>query len=219
MTADDVLRIVMQRLGGGMPVVDITTELTGVLLDISSRADFLTAVTTIETVAEQSGYAQPENLKSVYEVSIDGGAVLEKKTFRQYLQYFEGSSSPLPAAPANFTLRHGTLWLWPVPDAVYTVQVDSSIFHPTPFTDILFGAEFHEAIFEGTLAAVYAGKLSRILTTEQRTLAERETLIQKFYEEHPQAQPHREAYEKEIAKLVGNLEVETETVLVEYRDI
>lgn len=218
MNADDVLRVVVERLGGGMPVVDITTELVGVLGDISSRAEFLTAVNAIETVAGQSDYAQPENLKSVYEVSIDGGAVLERKTFRQYLQYFE-SGGGAAGEPANFTLRHENLYLWPVPDEVYTVNVDSSIYHPTTFTDILFGPEFNEAIYEGTLSAVYAGKLNRELTLAQRTVAETESLTLKFYEQYPQAKLHAARYEQEISKLMGNLEVETETVLVEYRDI
>jgi hypothetical protein len=217
MNADDVLRVVIDRLGGGMPVVDITTELAGVLVDLSSRAEFLTAVNTIETVAGQAEYTQPENLKSVYEVSIDGGAVLERKTFRQYLQFIDSGTAS--GEPANFTLRHENITLWPVPDGVYTINVDSSIYHPTTFTDILFGAEFDESIFEGTLAAVYAGKLNRELTLAQRSVAETEAMTFKFYEQHPQAKLHSQRYEQEIAKLMGNMEVETETVLVEYRDI
>jgi hypothetical protein len=217
MNADDVVRVVLDRLGSGMPVVDMTTELAGVLVDISSRAEFLTAVNSIETVAGQAEYAQPDNLKSVYEVSIDGGAVLERKTFRQYLQFIDSGSAS--GEPANFTLRHENLYLWPVPDMVYTINVDSSIYHPAAFTDILFGPEFHEAIFEGTLAAIYTGKLNRELTLAQRSLDEAEALTLKFYEDYPQAKLHAARYEQEIAKLMGNMEVETETVLVEYRDI
>ena len=85
MTTDDVLKVVMKRLGGGMPLVDIQTELTGVLLDISGRADFLTAVQTIETVAGQTAYDLPENSKSVHEVFIETVGILENKTYRDYL--------------------------------------------------------------------------------------------------------------------------------------
>ena len=217
MTADDVLRVVIERLGSGMPVVDIATELAGVLVDLSGRADFLTAVNTIDTVIGQSEYDAPENLKSIYEVSIDGGAVLEKKSYRDYLKYLEDNSDAAGGEPVYYALRHGTVTLWPVPDAVYTVNVDSSVYHPETFTDILFGAEFYEAIYEGTLAAVYAGKLNRQLTLSERSLAEREELTLKFYEQYPQAKLHSERYEQEIDKLMGN--VEADAAFVAYRDI
>ena len=143
MNADDVLRVVIERLGSGMPVVDIATELVGVLRDLSSREDFLTAVNTVETVVEQAAYDLPENLKSVYEVSIDSGAVLEKKSYRAYLRYLEDNATAAASEPLCYALRHGKITLWPVPDAVYTVNVDSSIYHPAVFTDILFGAVFN----------------------------------------------------------------------------
>ena len=38
-------------------------------------------------------------------------------------------------------------------------------------------------------------------------------------EKEVSAAAHTDAFEKEIAKLISNLDVETETVLVEYRDI
>ena len=217
MNADDVLRVVIERLGSGMPVVDISTELMGVLRDLSGRADFLTGVDTIDTVAEQAVYDTPENLKSVYEVAIDDGAVLEKKSYRDYLKYLEDNSDAASGEPDSYALRHDKITLWPVPDAVYAVNVDSSIYHPTIFTDILFGAEFNEAIYEGVLAAVYAGKLNRQLTLAQRSVAEQEELTLKFYERYPQAKLHRERYEKEIDLLMGN--VEADAVVVEYRDV
>jgi len=216
MTADDVLRVVMARLGGGMPVVDITTELTGVLLDISGRADFLTAQSVIATVAGQSDYVQPDNLKSVYDITIDG-AVLKKKTTREYLQAIEGG--PLPGQPEYYALRHGKIYLWPVPDAEYWITVDMAVYHPTAFSDIQFGVQFNEAIYEGALAAVYAGQLSRMLAMSQRTLAEREEITFRFYEQFPDAKLHQENYEREIEKLIGNMDADSETAIVEYRDI
>jgi len=217
MTSDEVLRVVIERLGSGMPVVDVSTELAGVLVDLSGRADFLTAVDTVETVVGQAAYDAPEDLKSVYEVAIDGGAVLEQKSYRDYLKYLEDNSDAAGGEPDSYALRHEKITLWPVPDAVYTVNVDSSIYHPGTFTDILFGAEFNEAIYEGVLAAVYAGKLNRQLTLSERSLAEREEITLKFYERYPQAKLHRERYEQEIDKLVGN--VEADAAIVAYRDI
>jgi hypothetical protein len=216
MDADDVLRVVLARLGGGMPVVEITTELAGVLLDISGRADFLTAESVIETVAGQSGYAQTENVKSIYDVTIDG-IILIKKAYHEYLQYLADNESPMPGEPEYFALRHGKIYLWPVPDAVYSVTVDMAVYHPTTFTDVLFGAEFHEVIYEGVLAAVYAGQLSRMLAMAQRTLAETEEITFKFYEQFPDAKLHKERYEKEIEKLMGN--VDSDICVVEYRDV
>lgn len=217
MNTDDVLRVVVERLGAGMPVVDITTELAGVLRDISGRADFLTAVNTIETVVGQAAYDQPDDLKSVYEIAIDAGAALEQRNYRDYLKYLEDNVNAASAEPLYYALRHGTITLWPVPDSVVTVNVDSSIYHPAVFTDILFGAEFAEAIYEGVLAAVYAGQLNRQLTMSQRSLAEQEELTLKFYEQYPQAKLHSQRYESEIEKLMGNVEVDA--AIVVYRDI
>ena len=217
MTSDDVLRVVIERLGNGMPVVDVSAELAGVLVDLSGRADFLTAVDTIDSVAGQAAYDAPEDLKNIYEVAIDGGAVLEQKSYRNYLKYLEDNSDAAGGEPLCYALRHNKITLWPVPDAVYSVNIDSSIYHPGTFTDILFGAAFDEAIYEGVLAAVYAGKLNRQLPMSERSLAEREEITFKFYERFPQAKLHRERYESEIEKLMGNVEVDA--AIVEYRDI
>lgn len=202
MTENDVLKVILQRMGPGWPLPAISGELQGVLLDLTSRADFLTTEGTIATVDGQSEYDLPENLKNIYEISMEGGAVLDKKTYRQYLNHWEGLTTPTKDAPAEYAIRHKKLYLWPVPDGVYTVNLDYSIYHPAVFTDILFGAEFNEAIYEGVLAELLRGQLK----TEA-------------IEKEADAQIHTEAFEKEIAKLISNLDVETETVLVEYRDI
>ena len=65
--------------------------------------------------------------------------------------------------PTRVVLRHGTLQLWPVPDAVYDLTVDFAKYHPAVFTDILFGAEFNEAIYHGVLKALYEGQFKRQL--------------------------------------------------------
>lgn len=202
MTANDVLKVIMHRLGPGWPLPDIAGELQGVLLDISSRADFLTTESTIETIDGQSAYDLPENLKNIYEIAIEGGSILDKKTYRQHLTNWEGLAALTKAVPTEYALRHKRLYLWPVPDGIYTVQLDYSIYHPSVFTDILFGPDFNEAIFEGVLAQLLRGQLKA-----------------EAVEKEADAQTHTDAFEKEIAKLISNLDVETETVLVEYRDI
>lgn len=41
----------------------------------------------------------------------------------------------------------------------------------------------------------------------------------RFSKDFPEIRKHAEAYEAEIAKLIANQDIDTETVLVEYRDI
>jgi len=93
------------------------------------------------------------------------------------------------------------------------------MYHPAAFTNILFGPQFNEAIYHGVLKTLYEGQFKRQLKLAEQTLYEDETLKLKFYEQFPQAKLHAAQYENEITKLTGNLEVDTETVLVEYRDI
>jgi hypothetical protein len=219
MTADDVLSLVMSRLGGGMPVVDITTELTGVLKDLSGRADFLTAQSVIETAAGQSGYSLSEDCKDICGAIIYGKAMLDRITYERYLELLGYSTPAAAGTPSRYAIRHGKIWLWPVPDAVYEIRADCSIYHPETFTEILFGSEFTEAVVHGVLAALYAGQLKKRLSLAQRTLAEREELTCKFYEQHPEAKFHADLYEMEIDKLAGNLSTAGDTVAVEYRDI
>jgi hypothetical protein len=219
MTADDVLSLVMSRLGGGMPAVDILSELTGVLKDLSARADFLTAQSIIETAAGQSGYSLPENFKDICGAIIDGAAVLDRIPYGRYLELLGYSTPAAAGTPSRYAIRHGKVWLWPVPDAVYEITADYSIYHPETFTEILFGSEFIEAIVHGVLAALYAGQLKKRLSLAQRTLAEREELTCKFYEQHLEAKFHADLYEMEIDKLAGNLSAAGEIVAVEYRDI
>ncbi len=46
-----------------------------------------------------------------------------------------------------------------------------------------------------------------------------DVLVYQFSKDFPEIKKHAEAYEAEIAKLIANQDIDTETVLVEYRDI
>ena len=218
MNAADVLSVVKDRIEGGVGVLNIDAELAGVLKDISGRADFLTDAAVIETVAEQAEYDLPDDMKNLYEVFIDGGAVLEKIAYRRYLKLNEAAQWPADV-PTRFVLRRGKLRLWPVPDAVYDLTVDFSMYHPAVFTDILFGDEFNEAIYHGVLKTLYEGQFKRQLKLAEQTFDTDETLKFKFYEQFPQAKLHARAYEDEIAKLIGNLTMNEDAVVVAYCDI
>jgi hypothetical protein len=195
MNEKNVLKIVLQRLGPGAAVPSITTQLRGVLLDISGRADFLTTESLLETTVGQSEYDQPQNLKNIYELAFVNGPILDKKTFRQFLQAIEDGSAQ-SGKPAAYAVRHQKIYLWPIPDQFYNIKIDYSMVHPQEFTDILFGADFHETIFEGVLAQLWREKNPGKAESENS---------------------HQTDYETEIEKLIANLDVET--AMVEYRDI
>jgi hypothetical protein len=195
MIEKDVLKVILQRLGPGAAIPSITTQLQGVLLDISNRADFLTSENPLDTVVGQEEYTQPQNLKSIYEIAIVNGPILDKKTYRQYLQAIQDGTAT-SGKPANYAIRHQKIYLWPIPDQVYSLKIDHSIVHPQVFTDILFVADFYEAIYEGILAQLWREKNQGIDESQN---------------------PHKTVYESEIEKLIANLD--GDPALVEYRDI
>jgi len=218
MNADDVKAVVLNRIEGGFGVLDIDSELAGVLKDISGRADFLTDAAVIETVADTSEYDLPDDAKSIDEVFIEGECVLERMSQDRYFTLTVGTDWPADV-PSRFALRHNKLQLWPVPDAVYDVTVDFSKYHPSVFTDILFGAEFNEAIYNGVLKALYEGQFKRQLKLAEQSFDGDETLKFKFYEQFPQAKLHARVYEERIAKLIGNLQANDDAAVVAYCDI
>ena len=262
MTGAQILNVIMARLGTGSGVTNINTEVAGVLYDITSRADFYTAVSSVPTVAGTCEYDEPEGLKRIYECYISGLGVLEKKTYRDYLKALANGSAATAGQSLYYARRHGKLYIWPVPDAVYAVDVDFAGFHPETWTDILLGPEFNEAIFEGTLASLYRGQLFEKLRLNNKKITSRdmledvtqdqdvttdtdaetvgedkivtvddgfvgsvetdddtEALTYEFDKTFPEISAHADAYEREIHKLIENLELDIETLLVEYRDI
>ena len=262
MTGAEVLNVIMARIGTGSGVTNINTEVAGVLYDITSRADFYTSVLSINTVVDQYEYDEPEGLKRIYECSISGTGLLEKKTYRDYLKALADGTATTAGEPLYYARRHGKIFMWPVPDAVYAVDVDFAGFHPETWTDVELGPEFNEAIFEGVLAALYRGQLFEKLRLNNKKITSRdiledvtqdqdvttdtdadgtaddqtvtvddgftgsvntdddaEAMTYEFDKNFPEISKHAEAYESEIAKLIENLELDIETVLVEYRDI
>ncbi len=71
---------------------------------------------------------------------------------------------------------------------------------------------------EGTVddkTVVVEDQFSRTVDKDEDT----DVLVYRFSKDFPEIKKHAEAYEAEIAKLIANLDIDTETVLVEYRDI
>ena len=175
MTGAEVLSVVMARIGTGSGITSIHTELKSVLYDVSSRADFLTVVSTVVTAAGQSQYDEPAGLKRVYECYIDGSGPLEAKTYRDYLKYIADPTAE-QGEPTMYARRHGKLYLWPVPDVVYTVNVDYARYHPETFDEIQFGPEFNEAILEGVITALYQGQLFEKLRLAEKRITSRDVV-------------------------------------------
>jgi hypothetical protein len=156
MNENGILKIIFQRLGPGTAIPSITSQLQGVLLDISNRADFLTKESLLETVVGQAEYTQPANLKNIYEIAIVNGPVLDKKTYRDYLKAIEDGTAQ-SGKPDNYAIRHQKIYLWPIPDQVYSLKIEHSMVHPQVFIDILFGSDFYLC---GCTGAALAGKES-----------------------------------------------------------
>jgi len=262
MTGAQILNVIMARIGTGSGVTSINDELTGVLYDITSRADFLTAIDPINLVSGTYSYDEPEGLKRIYECSLAGVGMLERKTYRDYLLAVDDGTAAVGGEPLYVARRHGKLYVWPVPDEAFTLEVDFARFHPESWANISLGAEFHEAIFEGVLAALYRGQLFEKLRLNNKKITNRdiledvtqdqdvttdtdadgtvddktvtvddgfvgkietdddaEVMAYEFDKTFPEIKAHAAAYEKEIQKLIENLDMDIETVLVEYRDI
>jgi hypothetical protein len=240
MTGAEILNVIMARLGTASGVTSINTELTGVLYDITSRADFLTAVDTVDIVAGTYAYDEPEGLKRIYESVLTGVGLLERKTYRDYLEAVDDGSAAVAGEPLYVARRHGKLYVWPEPDQAYTMDVDHARYHPETWTNILLGAAFNEAVFEGVLAALYRGQLFEKLRLNKKSVNDDnldetvsdgtdttvtdqelagENLDYSFDGSFPEINKHAQAYEKEIRKLIRNLELDIETILVQYRDI
>jgi hypothetical protein len=262
MTGAQILNVIMLRIGTGSGVTTINAEVEGVLLDITGRADFLTDLQEVAIVAGTVQYDEPADLKRIYECSLTGLGLLEKKTYRDYLTAVSDGSAASAGEPLYVARRRGKLYVWPEPDGAYTMEVDFAKYHPVAFTNILLDYEFHEAIFEGVLAALYRGQLFEKLRLNNKKISNRdiledvtkdtdvltdtdadgteddktvtiedgfvgsvntdddaEALTYEFDKTFPEINAHAKAYEKEIQKLIENLDMDIETVLVEYRDI
>ncbi len=258
MTGAEVLSVIIARLGTNCGITSINRELQSVLYDISSRADFLTTVSQVVTSDGTAEYDEPAGLKQVYECFVSASLPLEEKTYRDYLAFMAEDGAA--GEPTMLARRHDKLYFWPMPDGAYTVNVDHARHHPVTWTDVLFGVEFDEAIFEGVLAALYKGQLFEKLRLNDKKVSTRDiaetatealdgttetdkdgtaddvtvtvdedatasvttdddsdVLAYEFSKDFPEIKLHEKLYEAEIAKLIANME--TEMVLIEYRDI
>lgn len=78
---------------------------------------------------------------------------------------------------------------------------------------------------ETTVSDLYATQddktvtIDNDITSSGRVDDDAEAMTYEFDKSFPEITKHAEAYEAEIAKLIENLEMDIETVLVEYRDI
>ena len=160
---------VLERLHSRASLVaDIDPELQSVLHDISTRDDFLWETGSIVTVAGTASYNAPTDHKRVLEISRSGGNLLNEMTFREYQMSIMDESSPPQSEPEYWTYWNGKLYLYQIPDAVYTFSVYGSVYHSDAIATIEFDVKFREAIINGVLAFLWGGKLGHLPEAPQK---------------------------------------------------
>jgi len=163
-THDEIVTTVLRRLQsfdlGPLAIRDMDEELRQVLIELSEAGEFLIETTTISTVAGTANYDVPSLFRKGRHLAVSGGNDLVEGSWEDYQRYIEGQSSPSRGEPAYWTVFNDDWYLWPVPDAVYTVNVSYVARHSETVSTISFDEVFRTAIVAGTLAALWAGQLA-----------------------------------------------------------
>ena len=161
LTESILKRVIFARLPG-ISVTDIDQELLDTLYDISSRANFLKASTTQDTVDGTADYTEPTNLKEIEEIHISEDKHFVRATYDDYLNTIQDTDSPTEGEPEKYCRWNGKIYMFdPIPDDTYTATIDYYKFHSGSLDDFEFDNRFREAIVHGTLARLWGGQLSR----------------------------------------------------------
>ena len=162
-TKAQVMTTIINRLRSlDVTIMDIDEELRSTLYDISSRDDFILESGTVTTVDGTASYSLPTDFKHLDVAAVSSGNLLEPMTFNDYQRYIEDASSPTEGEPRYYAVRDKTVYFYPVPDTVYTVNIYYSNFHADSVDTIELGSVFREAVYEGVLANLFKGQLSTV---------------------------------------------------------
>lgn len=168
-TKAEIFTQVLQRMNViGIEITDIDEELRNTLYDISTRDDFLKASGTLTTVDGTPSYDEPSLYKSWNELFIADGHHLELIPYERFRFNVADTSSPTPGEPREFAYYDGKFYLFPVPDAVYSVTVEYNSYHANSVTSIEFSEQFREAILNGVLWRLFAGQTILEMMTKAR---------------------------------------------------
>lgn len=172
---------------------DIDDEIKAILRDISVRDNFLFRESLRDTESGENVYSLPEDYKAKLALACEDSdeEYLIKVPFEVYLK---NKSDDKTGPPEFFAIHNKLIWLLPVPDDAYTLELYYAIFHPMDADNILYDEEFREAIIQGTAWKVY-----------------------EKYEIFDRAEGKRVRYEAEINKL-RNL-AESQVGVTSYRDL
>jgi len=189
-TKAEVLSVVNARLARGETSIDI--ELRNILYDISTRENFLGKEATRDTVVDQYVYSLPDNFKDMNTLRLNDTALLKRITFENLQKtYIDITSS---GEPEYYALKNNYLWLDIKPNAVFTMRLWYSIYHPDDVESIEFAEQFREAINEGVIMKIC-----------------------EKYEDWEGVKGHLPLYEREIQKRIDS--VERTMYFQKYNDI
>lgn len=144
----------------GLSIGNIDDELKATLVEISQLYYFLPATTTLTTADGVAYVSLPDYYKDYQSVAISGGNILDERPYSEYQQWIEDDTAPAEAEPENFAIFNNYLWLWPVPDAVYTINLNYYKYHAPDVSAIEFDYSFRAPIVERTMAKLFEGQLA-----------------------------------------------------------
>lgn len=200
LTSADIFEEVVYRLQAlGDQVPSIDRELLSVLQDLSVRHDFLQSSGTVTTSDGTASYDMPTGFKHLLDAPLIGSSeVLEPVPFGRYNDWvtYEASSGE----PDYYCIYNEDIFLYPTPDAAYSVTVRYAKRHAESTGTIEFGRAFLDAIAAGVLSRLFGGPLRRF---EESAARRAEALGE---------------YERHVATLAGNL-VTRPARAVRYTDI
>lgn len=187
-------------------VHDIDDELLDVLLDISSRGDFLPASSASLTTTASAAAVDVSSLlvRRISHVWISGSANLVEGYKSDYLNSIALFATPTTGVPGKYFYLNNVLTLYSlIPDDAYTLQIEYYKFHAASTATIEYPDRFRKAIVLGVMASLWGGLLRSLIADKNYAKMEEDK--------------HQADYEREIIVLKNS--IPTEISGVEYKDI
>lgn len=164
MTETSILGVIMERIHPhGAHINSITEELKNVLVEMTSRddVDFL-RTTSSPTVSDgTTSFAKPANFKKLISLEIEDYGTLDRIGFNLY-QDRVNFYTDYEGEPHEFAEYGSNIYLWPTADQSYTATLYYAYIHPYSTSTIYLDDDLREAVYNGVMAHLYRGKLSRI---------------------------------------------------------
>jgi len=138
-----ILTMVNDRLNRSETNID--AEVIEAVDKLGRAGNFLPASTSIETTANDYDYAEPTRLREFHVLTIIGTAgPLQRISYGDWLRNYGGGVST--GEPQEYAHWKGQVYLWPIPDAAYTITVDYWEFHADSADNITFADKYRSAL-------------------------------------------------------------------------